>query len=224
MNVQAARILTDGTNAITSVSNQRKVVITEGPASYAVTANQAGDAYWSTFYSEAGNYQAPEGTQVFMVALNGTLLTMTEITDGIVNMGQGVVLKSSTEGSVTMTWTATASAGDFSNNSLHGTMTQIITNGPNNYYVLNNKSAGIGFYKLSNIYAGTIGANKAYLTYSGGAGSRESFLFGEATGIEMPIAEGSDADAVVYDLQGRPVAQPTKGLYIVNGKKVFINK
>jgi hypothetical protein len=27
----------------------------------------------------------------------------------------------------------------------------------------------------------------------------------------------------VYDLQGRKVANPTKGLYIVDGKKVIIN-
>jgi hypothetical protein len=30
------------------------------------------------------------------------------------------------------------------------------------------------------------------------------------------------SDNSVYDLQGRKVAQPTKGLYIVNGKKVVV--
>ena len=40
----------------------------------------------------------------------------------------------------------------------------------------------------------------------------------------MPTVEDVNADAVVYDLQGRRVVNPTKGLYIVNGKKVFINK
>ena len=29
-------------------------------------------------------------------------------------------------------------------------------------------------------------------------------------------------NSVVYDLQGRKVAQPTKGLYIVNGKIVIV--
>ena len=111
---------------------------------------------------------------------------------------------------------------NFSNNSLQGTMTEINTSGTNNYYVLGGKN-GAGFYKLSNT-SGTIGANKAYLTYSGGAGAREFFLFDEATGIEMPTVEDVNADAVVYDLQGRRVMNPTKGLYIVNGKKVFINK
>lgn len=79
---------------------------------------------------------------------------------------------------------------------------------------------GVGFYKLSS--TGTIGANKAYLTYSGASQARSFFGFDETTGIEMPTAEVIDADAVVYDLQGRRVAQPTKGLYIVNGKKVII--
>ena len=62
------------------------------------------------------------------------------------------------------------------------------------------------------------------MTY-GGSLAREFFGFDEATGIEMPTAEGNaDADAVVYDLQGRRVVNPTKGLFIVSGKKVFINK
>jgi len=38
----------------------------------------------------------------------------------------------------------------------------------------------------------------------------------------MPTAEVIDTDGVVFGLQGRRVAQPTKGLYIVNGKKVVI--
>ena len=95
-----------------------------------------------------------------------------------------------------------------------------ITN-PGNAYVLNYKAeTGAGFYKLKD--DGTIGANKAYLTYSG-ALTRGFFGFDETTDIKMPIVEDyDDADAVVYDLQGRRVQNPAKGLYIVNGKKVII--
>lgn len=74
-----------------------------------------------------------------------------------------------------------------------------------NAYVLSKGAKGVGFYKLSS--TGTIGANKAYLTYSG-AGAREFFpIEGNVTGIEMPKAEMTNSDAEVYDLQGRQAWQ-----------------
>ena len=224
----------EGPEGVSPLVYSNLVTVTQeapAPATYTVTANLANGAYWATFYSNAGNYQAPVGTQVFAVNLNTSTakITMTEITDGIVKSGEGVVLKQATESSepttttITMTLTSTASSNDFSANSLQGTMTSITNPSYGSVYVLNGTN-GAGFYKLSE--TGTIGANKAYLTYSGGgaAPAREFFLFDEATGIEMPTVEDVNADAVVYDLQGRRVQNPTKGLYIVNGKKVFINK
>jgi hypothetical protein len=89
---------------------------------------------------------------------------------------------------------------------------------PGNAYVLNKKSEGIGFYKLK--ADGTIGANKAYLVYNGPE-TREFLLSGEATGIDN-VSVSNCGNGEVYDLQGRRVSQPTKGLYIVNGKKVVI--
>ena len=191
---------------------------------YDVTANLVDGAYWSTFYSEIGNHEAPEGTQVFAVNLTGSVITMTEIEDGIVKSGEGVVLKQATESSnltttIIMTLTEDASNGDFSTNSLQGTATSITTTG--NAYVLNNGTQGVGFYKLSS--GGTIGANKAYLTYSGDL-AREFFLFEVASGIGAALNDNVEMiNDNVYDLQGRRVSQPAKGLYIVNGKK-YIKK
>ena len=96
-----------------------------------------------------------------------------------------------------------------------------MTGAASNIYVLNKKSDVVGFYKLSS--GGTIGANKAYLTYSGGGSSAPSFFgFDETTGIDATLVNSEKVNSVVYDLQGRKVAQPTKGLYIVIGKKVVI--
>lgn len=49
----------------------------------------------------------------------------------------------------------------------------------------------------------------------------------EATGIISLSPDPSPKDKgnpYIYDLQGRKVANPTRGLYIVNGRKVLINK
>ena len=184
--------------------------------SKSVTANEGETGeYWATFYDETTgyNYQAPEGTKVFKVALAGSTLTMTEIDDRIVNSDEGVVLKG-TSGSISLN--PTIFPADYSDNSLKGTTTSI-TN-PGNAYVLNKKEAGIGFYKLS--ATGTIGANKAYLTYDG-SGAREFFSLDETTGIE-DINRETITNNRYYDLQGRRVENPTNGIYIVNGKKVVI--
>jgi hypothetical protein len=196
-----------------------------------VTANLADGAYWATFYSNLGNYQAPEGTRVFAVNLTGTTITMIPVEDRIVKSGEGVVLKQETTSSepttttITMTLTATTPTGNFSNNSLQGTMTDIENPDYGHIYVLNNPEGGngVGFYKLAS--DGTIGANKAYLTYSG-ALARQFFLFDETTGIvelKNSRIEELKSDDAWYTLDGRKLdGKPTtKGLYIVNGKKVI---
>lgn len=202
-----------------NAAEDKTITVTVWPA-IDVTANEgATGQYWATFYSNGMNYQAPLGTQVFKVALAGSAITMTEITDRIVKSGQGVVLKKTTSGSITMTPTSSNGSGDYSDNSLVGTMTSI-TN-PGNAYVLNYKAAtGAGFYKLSS--GGTIGANKAYLTYSGSLAPEFFGFDGNTTSINEVRGKMEDVSGEYYDLQGRRVSQPTKGLYIVNEKKVVI--
>ena len=181
-----------------------------------VTGNEgATGEYWATYYNGTESYTADANTTVFQAALSGSSLTLTEVPNREIPATKAVILKSS---SSSITLTPATTTATLEGNQLVGTATAI-TN-PGNAYVLNKGTNGVGFYKLKS--TGTIGANKAYLTYS--AGAREFFLFDEATGIEMPTVEDVNADAVVYDLQGRRVQNPTKGLYIVNGKKVFINK
>ena len=191
------------------------------PATIDVAANLANGAYWTTFYSNASNYKAPEGTQVFKVNLDGTKITMIEIEDSIVTKGQGVVLKSTT-GNIVMNRNDSSSSDNYSGNSLRGTSVSM-TN-PGNAYVLNyKKSTGVGFYKLSS--NGTIAMNKAYLVYDGSIGARSFFAFDDVTtGIEMNNVDYNKGNDKVYDLQGRRVTKPANGIYIVNGKKVIMNR
>ena len=84
----------------------------------------------------------------------------------------------------------------------------------------------IGFYKLNNTVA-TIPGNKAFLVLTNAEAQAKGFVLefedGGTTGIEtIESSKHSTEDGVYYDLQGRRVENPTRGVYIVNGKKVVI--
>lgn len=107
------------------------------------------------------------------------------------------------------------------------------TTGDNTNYILQNQtSKGVGFYKIGTS-GHTVNANRAYMSVTHAdastAPAREFFAIdfdgnGEVTGIKAVETAAGDVPSVngYYDLQGRRVAQPTKGLYIVNGKKVVV--
>ena len=75
---------------------------------------------------------------------------------------------------------------------------------------------------------GDLAANKAFLrTTTNVAAGAPAFTLafgGETTDVSEKVIVKSEkfATAPVYNLNGQRVSQPTKGLYIVNGKKVII--
>lgn len=84
----------------------------------------------------------------------------------------------------------------------------------------------IGFYKLNNTVT-TIPGNKAFLVLTNAEAQAKGFVLefedGGTTGIEtIENSKHSTESGVYYDLQGRRVENPTRGVYIVNGKKVVI--
>jgi hypothetical protein len=98
------------------------------------------------------------------------------------------------------------------------------TDGGYTNMILNNGTSGVGFY----LAAGQIvAANRAYLHFDSSLAPDPSapmmMVFdGEATGISEIKTMRNAENEIFFDLQGRKVAQPAKGLYIVNGKKVVI--
>ena len=84
----------------------------------------------------------------------------------------------------------------------------------------------IGFYKVKKSVT-TVPGNKAFLVLTDAEAQAKGFILtfedGSTTGIEtVETSKGNIEDGVYYDLQGRRVENPTRGIYIVNGKKVVI--
>ena len=90
------------------------------------------------------------------------------------------------------------------------------------YRLTMHNGTSIGFWwGAADGAAFTIAANKAYLAVPNT--SAPCFTFdGDATGINTLNAERGTLNGECYNLAGQRVAQPTKGLYIVNGRKVVI--
>jgi hypothetical protein len=132
--------------------------------------------------------------------------------------GTGLVLKATTPGSaVNVPVFDGTSPDDVSSNKMAGSATETIAIAANGGYIL---SSGI-FQPAS---AGTLAAGKAYLNIAVSS-ARElvmNFDEDETTVVADVRSKIADGRSEYFNLAGQRVAQPTKGLYIVNGKKVIL--
>lgn len=91
------------------------------------------------------------------------------------------------------------------------------SDGSYSYYAYNNGS----LVKITT-NAATLPAFRGYFKVAGAsARSLNISLDNEATGISTLLMNNGKVNNEVYNLKGQRVSQPTKGLYIVNGKKVI---
>jgi hypothetical protein len=115
---------------------------------------------------------------------------------------------------------ATATDG---NKLVAGTGAEITWSDTNKLYILYTGGDVPGFYAANH---SVVAVGKAYLDLSGLATTARSFSFdlneGETTGIAEMEALKNVENGKFYNLNGQQVAQPTKGMYIVNGKKYII--
>lgn len=94
-------------------------------------------------------------------------------------------------------------------------------------YVLNQVNGAVGFYPLNN--GKTLSAGKAYLDMTNYLSESSDdvkyfFSFGNETVDAINKMDAEESLGVLYNLNGQRVAAPLKGgIYIINGKKVFIS-
>jgi hypothetical protein len=159
--------------------------------------------------------------KAYKAAVSDGKVTLTKV--DVVPANTGVILYCETPATYTINITD-KTASDVTGNEMVGvterTLVEWTSDGKYNYIL-----QGGEFKKASNGY---LKAYRAYLhtSYNVAApGARElEIVFDEeeATGITDVRSMNADVNGSAYDMQGRKVEQPQKGLYIVNGKKVVI--
>ena len=184
---------------------------------------------YATFSSSLSLDFTNSGADAYIVTgeASGTL-TYGKVTK--VKAGTGLLLVGTAGSTCTPSVIADAEATDYSaSNLLKPTLTATTvgtTEGADygKVFVLGNKNSIPGFYKANSGRELTVG--KAYLYLESGiSAAREFFAFNfdnETTGIGNAVNSEERKVKSYYDLQGRRVTQPVKGLYIVDGKKVAI--
>lgn len=215
---------------------------------YSVTIGTTG---YSTLFYSAAPLTVPSEVKVYTLhkkTVNGyTDVEMEELhkADGSETLniaeGMGVILYSETaKDNKAITYNfpfyfATDAVKD-DNNILEGSDEKKLFNDPGYEYFVLGKKDEVGFYHMTNTNGGkwvTNGAHKAFFRLPEGesilndttssAAMRGGFSLEDmiATAIEHHEQEVKK-DNVYYNLAGQRVMSPTKGIYIVNGKKVFI--
>lgn len=160
----------------------------------------------------------PSGVTAYTVKVDGEVAKLTEL-GKVIPAGVPAVIKG-TKGT-TYTFTFAPEGSTTNENDLQGVYVSTTIPAETTAYVLAVGTKDVGFYLL-NATDRTLAANKAYLVLPAGAENVKAFILniGDLTGIES-VATGAEAEEY-YDLQGRRVTKPTKGIYVTkSGKKVI---
>ena len=184
---------------------------------------------FSTFYSDKA-YIVPDGlTALIFTGVENEMLVMQPI--DLIPAETGVVLYGAANATYTLLQTQTDVT--YSNNLLHGTLTNTVINNSNVHYILGLSDQGeCGLFwpygTTDGVGAFTNQAGKAYLELPSGGSSAPARVRGfilSAPGVATGVydTEIQEADHACYDILGRKVSNPQQGgLYIMNGKKVII--
>ena len=189
-----------------------------------VELNPVGDhTYASTFLPYDFTIDKESGVRAYKVThTEGEVAKTMEVAD--IAAEQGVILVGESAEKTSVRLYLGTAVSDFSDNILFGTTTSLTIDEEYkpNHFVLGNGSKGVGFYNPNST---TLKENRAYLTadyvtVDATNGLRLEFG-GETTGI-VATETLNNVNAPIYDLSGRRVANPVKGIYVKGGKKIYV--
>ena len=206
------------------------------------------DTYWATFSNPTNDVTlsvpSDRTLNVYNATVSGGKMTLTERNNQVAKE-EGVLLKTDGEyvnAKANKTNELTAASSDENHLVATPAEAQTVTaeTGCKLYRLTYNNATTkerLGFYLSNNGTSLKATPGKAYLQVSeneakdpSSAALARSFVFGggnETTGIEGITIMGTDVQRHgtiegIFDLQGRKISNPTKGIYIKNNKKVII--
>ena len=175
-----------------------------------------GSAGFATLFTPAAlDFSKVTGLTAYTAAKEGNVVRLTKVDN--VPANTGVVLEGA-KGTYSIPAITTSSTpqGQLTGNATEATAWNA-ENGIT-YYVLAYTGSGVEFRPVNE---GEIAAGKAFLKVAGNLVHAFNVVFGDETGISEVVRDG-EKESAIFDLSGRRVAKPAKGLYIVNGKKILV--
>ena len=157
--------------------------------------------------------------KAYTASVEGSTVTLTQVND--IPANTGVVLKGSAKThNIPVIASSSTAKGDLTGSTTEATAYNAFSGYDLYMLALNGKNEAQ--FTLAN--AGEIAAGKAFLKLTHSEARNLSVVFGDDETTAIRGIENGEMKVKnsFFDLQGRRVAQPTKGLYIVNGKKVVI--
>ena len=202
---------------------------------FTVSINAActdGTKYYGTF-SAPFAFTVPAGVTVSEIGIDnvGKLAVEEYAENAVIPANTGVMISSMTSGNKTFTSAKGGTSVKGANNKLRPTywgLTETEMGAADDdclfYRLTMHNGTQIGFWwGAAEGAAFDIAANKAYLAVPEDTAAPEMgvWIDDETTGI-VNVNRETITNNQYYTLDGRRVAEPTKGLYIINGKKVIL--
>jgi hypothetical protein len=215
-------------NAITIVKNAAAMLIagTALDTEVSTVSGTISASGWNTFSSSYALdlSSISGGTAYVATAAADGKVTLTSTTAKVAS-GEGLMIKGTAGDAFTIDVTTDAATLSETNLLVGLPNGGSVTEGDNNYIFgwPTADPTSYGFYYVNESGA-TLGAGKAYLHTASALAPSLSIDFGEGETTGINTVQGSEftVNGEYYNLAGQRVAQPTKGLYIVNGRKVVI--
>ena len=200
-----------------------------------------GSTGYTSYYLENENFKVPTGCTAYIITgitPSGSIMTPDQAVVKAFGAGKiipkqtGFILQGAANSTIVYQANVTGTEESVTGNLLIGTATEQEFNASGyKYYIFsNNGDEGIGFYKQGTRNGASIklAAHRAGLRLPEAIAPAKGFTINfesarkeaETTGIRDVRPTVQSRENVIYDLQGRRVTNPGRGIYIVNGKKV----